>query len=46
MIVEELKKSILLSALQGKLTYRDKNDTDVNKTLLEIEEEKYIFEMP
>lgn len=40
MIVEDLKKSILLKAFQGKLTSRDRNDTSVNDLIEKIKQEK------
>lgn len=40
MIVEEMKNSILLSAFKGNLSLRNINDTNVEKTLRNIAEEK------
>ncbi len=43
MIVDDLKKSILLSAFKGNLSDRLGSDTDVETTLFEIQKEKQKF---
>lgn len=43
MIVEELRKSILLAAFKGNLSDKLDSDTDLNTTISEIEKEKEVY---
>lgn len=43
MIVEELRKSILLAAFKGNLSDKFDSDTDLNTTISEIEKEKKVY---